>query len=170
MVNKLDTVKHLLEDPSFWVLVAFIIFSIVVFKFAKDKIIAFLDTRIDRIKNEINESEEILAKANKVIEESASKKHNAPSEANAIIEEGKQNAIALKKSSLDYLNEETKRKEENFVEKIQTLKNEAIDEFKNNVINLSIASTIRLLNSSLKDADSKNILDNAINDIGKKFN
>ena len=59
----------MLNDPQFWVFVAFVIFITAIFKPLKKILIVNLDKKINEIKNSINKAEEIKNEAQKNLSE-----------------------------------------------------------------------------------------------------
>ena len=58
----------LLQDPTFWTLVAFIVFVIALFKPVKKALIGGLDSRIAQVRSEVEQAQELREEAQALLD------------------------------------------------------------------------------------------------------
>jgi hypothetical protein len=76
----------LIEDPTFWVAVAFVIFVAAAFKKVRDGLNSALDGRAARIKAQLDEARQLREEAQAALAEYQRKVRDAAAEAKAIVE------------------------------------------------------------------------------------
>ena len=78
------------HDPQFWILVAFIIFIIAIFKPVRSMLVSVLDNKINEIKNSINEAEKIKTESQQTLTEIKKRQNDVKNEILIIQNEGKE--------------------------------------------------------------------------------
>ncbi len=92
------------HDPQFWILVAFIIFIIAIFKPVRSMLVSVLDNKINEIKNSIDEAEKIKTESQQTLTEIKKRQNDVKNEILIIQNEGKEKINLLEK----YFNEKLK--------------------------------------------------------------
>ena len=128
----------LFHDSSFWVLIAFIIFIILVTVKAKSKINDILEGRALLIKNKIVESEKTLQEAQNLLKESQLAIKNYKNNSKNIISTEKQKALDKSKNYLNKISDDIKRKEMLLDKEIDYLQHNVKASIKRQIIEITI--------------------------------
>jgi len=138
----------LFNDSSFWVLIAFIIFIILVSVKAKSKINDILEGRASLIKNKILESEKALQEAQNLLKESQLALKNYKNNSKNIISSEKQKALAKSKNYLNKISDDIKRKEMLLDKEIDYLQHNVKASIKRQIIEITINSVQNLISNT----------------------
>lgn len=153
--------------PNLWdflvQFLAFVIMSIIVVCFAYKPVKKFIETREELLNKEKSEtfknkkeSEEILASSKKEIVLTHEK-------ANKIIEEAKKEGENEKALILESASKEANKKIEEANEIIKAQKEKAKEEIKNEVSDVAISLSSKILEREVSDSDNKKLIDDFIN-------
>jgi len=161
----------IIETDSFWVMIAFI--ATMAFLWHKGAFRAIggaLDKRSDQIRKELEEAQALKEEAQallasyqrrqrKVVEDAESILSNATAEANRIIAraEGR-------------IEEEVKKRTELAEQKIAQAQAAAIRDVSARAVDITISASEALLTSELSGKASTSLLDDAVSDVGSRFN
>ena len=137
-------------DASFWVAVSFLIFlGVLIYFKIPEKIKNVLEENISKIKNQINEAENLKEEAKDILIEHEKKISNSKSEVKLMIDkandESEKNTIRTNEE-FHNLMENRKRNAE---ERIRQMKGQAIKDIKNTSIKIAIESVEKLLKNSI---------------------
>ena len=137
-------------DASFWVAVSFLIFlGVLIYFKIPQKIKNVLEESILKIKNQINEAENLKEEAKDILIEHEKKISNSKSEVKLMIDkandESEKNTIRTNEE-FHNLMENRKRNAE---ERIRQMKGQAIKDIKNTSIKIAIESVEKLLKNSI---------------------
>ena len=69
------------QDPASWILISFIIFCGIMWRFAKDKFLSMIDSRIETIKKEITTAENLRVEAQELLAQYQRKQRDVAQEA-----------------------------------------------------------------------------------------
>jgi len=138
----------LFNDSSFWVLIAFIIFIILVSVKAKSKINDILEGRALLIKNKIQESEKALQEAQILLKESQLAFKNYKNNSKNIISTEKQKALDKSKNYLNKIEEDIKRKEILMDKEIDYLQHNVKASIKRQILEITINSVQNLISNT----------------------
>ena len=75
----------LLQDPTFWTLVAFVVFIVALFKPVKNALIGGLDSRIAQVRTEVEQAQELREEAQALLASYQRKQREAAQEAEDIL-------------------------------------------------------------------------------------
>ena len=84
----------MLQDPTFWVAVAFVIFVIAVFKPIKGALMGSLDAKIEEIRREVEEAEKLREEAQSLLANYQRQQRQAMQDAENIVARAKDHAVA----------------------------------------------------------------------------
>ena len=90
-------------DPQFWIFVAFIIFVFAIFKPVKKILLFNLDSKIESIKNNIEEAEKIKNDAQQTLSKIQERQNNVSKEISNIEQKTKDKILLVEKNSKNYL-------------------------------------------------------------------
>lgn len=158
-----------LNNPGFWVGVSFFIFVFIVVAKGGKGIVASLDARGEAIRKTLDEAQNLREEAQKTLAEYKRKQRDALSEAEEIIEHAKQEAKRLHVEAAKDLEESLKRREQQSLDKISQAETAALNEVRDQAVEVAMAATRNILTSSMTKAKSKALLEDSISSLGDKF-
>lgn|SRR4051794_21936928 len=159
----------MLSDPEFWVAVAFFIFvALIVWKGMKP-LLAALDVRANRIRQQIEETRSLRAEAERALGEANRKVREAKGEAEAMLTHAKAEAERLKAQAVESLDASLKRREQNAMDKIAQAESRAVAEVRNRAIEVAIAATSKVLQEQMDGAEGDKLVEDAIVEIGRRL-
>ena len=102
----------MLQDPTFWVAVAFVIFVIAVFKPIKGALIGGLDAKIEEIRSEVEEAEKLREEAQSLLANYQRQQRQAMQDAENIVARAKEEAGRHRAEADEAMKEMVCRQEE----------------------------------------------------------
>ncbi len=151
------------EDPKFWLLVSFIIFVVLIYKPFKSMLIGSLDSKIQEIKKDINNSLQSFTDAEMRLKEAEERTADLDNKINELLSSAKIQSDSLSKSIVEKTKQSILSKEKNSLERIKQIENSAIQIIKNqasNKLNMLISNYLK----NLSDKDKSSILSKSISD------
>ena len=130
---------HLLGDPEFWVLLAVVIFVIAVWKPAKRAIIGALDSRAERIRQELEAASNLREEAQQALAAYQRRQQEGAAEAQAIITHAKEEA-----------------------ERIAQEEAKALAEIRSIAVDVAISAARQVIAASLDERRGAALIDDAI--------
>ncbi len=158
-----------IESPTFWVAVAFVIFVGLAFKKVRDGLNAALDGRAARIKAQLDEAKQLREDAQAALAEYQRKLRDAAEEAKAIVEHAKVEAERLREHARADQERALKRREQLAVETIAQAEAEALEQVRNQAVDLAVAATARLLAENMDKGQAERLIDAAIQELPDKL-
>ena len=157
--------NDLFNDAEFWVLIAFIVFIILVGRKAKSVTDTALDKRSNDIKEKINNTEEALQEAQKLLKSSQDSliKHKKSSE--KMIKDQHDMAIKNSKDYLINIDKEIERKKSSAKKEIEYIHSNAIAIIQEKISIITINTIKDLLSDDSKLSKDKNLFNNFIKEI-----
>jgi F-type H+-transporting ATPase subunit b len=160
----------MLDDPAFWVAVAFVVFVVIfakpVWKFAT----VALDKKIDEIETSIEEATKLREEAQDLLASYKRKIADAEKEAEAIVGQARDEATALKNRMTADLEASLERREKLAIDRISQAENDATAEVRAMTADLALAATRQLLIDNVKDAKADELIDAAVKELPNKLN
>ncbi len=161
----------LLQDTSFWVLVAFIIVLGVFARVGLHKTIgAGLDKRSQTIADEINEARKMREEAQELLAQYQRRQLEAEDEAAAIIEQAKKDAQRLTAEAREKIDAQMERRAKSAEEKIARAEAQALSEVRGQTAELAIAAAREIIKERMDSGAQSAFVDKAIADIRDKLN
>lgn len=161
----------LLQDSSFWVLVAF---AIVIFIFARaglhKTIAGGLDKRAQNIADEINEARKLREEAQELLAQYQRRQREAEEEAAAIIEQAKTDAKRMAAEAREKINEQIARRTKAMEEKIARAEEQAISEVRGATADLAIETARQIIRDRMDRGAQSAYVDKAIAELRDKLN
>lgn len=152
----------LVHNPTFWVMVAFFVFIIAVFKPIRSALTGALDGKIAQIRSEIDEAQRLREEAQAALASYQRKQRDAAQEAEAMLAQAKSEAEAHRKGAEIALKAMLARQEQLAKEKIQQAEAAAIQEIRDRAVTVALAATVKLLEEKLSGAAGDAMIDEAI--------
>ena len=161
----------LLQDTSFWVLVAFVIVIGVFARVGLHKSIANgLDKRAQTIADEINEARKMREEAQELLAQYQRRQREAEDEAAAIIEQAKEDAKRMTAEARDKINAQVERRAKAAEEKIARAEAQALSEVRGQTAELAIAAARELIKERMDTGAQSAFVDKAIAGLRDKLN
>lgn len=159
----------LIQDPTFWVAVAFVVFVVLVFKPIKGALIGGLDTKIAEIRQEVEEAEKLREEAQSLLANYQRQQRQAIQDAEAIVAHAKEEAERHRAEADEAMKDMVRRQEEQAREKIAQAEAAAILEVRSMSVELAMAAAEKLLAERLAGEEGSRLIDNSIEDIPRKL-
>ena len=151
----------------FWSVITFILLLIVLKKVAWSPMIDALETRENEIKDALSSAENARENAEKATKDYDKLVKKAQLEAQDIIAESKLTGERLKQEIKETAENEAQEILEKAQSKISTERDQAINEIKSLVVDLSIQAASKVIEKNLDSDDNKRIINDTIEGIGK---
>ena len=159
----------LIQDPTFWVAVAFVVFVGLVFKPIKGALIGGLDAKIAEIRQEVEEAEKLREEAQSLLANYQRQQRQAIQDAEAIVARAKEEAERHRAEADEAMKDMVRRQEEQAREKIAQAEAAAIQEVRSMSVELAMAAAEKLLADRLAADEGSRLIDNSIEDIPRKL-
>ena len=159
----------LIQDPTFWVAVAFVVFVVLVFKPIKGALIGGLDAKIAEIRQEVEEAEKLREEAQSLLANYQRQQRQAIQDAEAIVAHAKEEAERHRAEADEAMKDMVRRQEEQAREKIAQAEAAAIQEVRSMSVELAMAAAEKLLADRLAGDEGSRLIDNSIEDIPRKL-
>ncbi len=160
----------MLEDPTFWVAVAFVIFVAAVGRKVVGAMNSALDARAKAIGAEIEEAEKLREEAQRLLAEYKRKQRDALSEAEEILDHAKLEAQRLTAQVEADIEAALRRREQAALDKIAQAETKALQEVRNQAIDVAMAAAAKLLESNLDNEGLNTLVDDSIGNLSQKLN
>ena len=153
------------HDPQFWILVAFIIFIIAIFKPVRSMLVSVLDRKIAEIKNSINEAEKIKTESQQTLTEIKKRQNDVKNEILIIQNEGKEKINLIEKYSNEKLKEQTNKRNQLAKLKIEQMTRDANIQVQKYIVQYAINTTIKILEKKLDKFEKQFLIDSSIKEL-----
>lgn len=159
----------LFNDPTFWVLVAFItLFAVLIYLKVPGSIGKQLDNRANQIESDIREAEKLREEAQELLSTYERKLKDALKESEAILQSARDEAKRLSEHGKERLEQALVRREKMATDRIAQVEAQAIDEVRQVAVEVAMAATRDLVTVQAQTIGDK-LIDDAIGDLGKKL-
>lgn len=149
-------------DTHTWVLISFLLFAVMAFRFGKNKFLAKLDNRIDFIRDEIRTAESLRIEAQELLAQYQRKQRDAAKEAEDIVTAAKSAAALIRNETEKDLQDLLERKETQLAERLQRMEESAKAEIQAYAAELAVKATAEIIHSKLDQAANDRLIDASI--------
>lgn len=156
---------NLFEDSTFWVGISFIIFLFLTFKPLKNLFSNSIEKRIEDIKKEIKESEELKAQSEKLLIEVEKKSRDSKNLADNILLESNKNAKDLENDIMKRMKLTLEKREKNTKQRLQNEISKATQDIKNLILETSISVTQKRIEDNITANDNYQIIEKSLKNI-----
>ena len=158
---------HYLTPLTFWSLISFIILMVILYKYALPSITEILDARQEKIKGDIDQAEKLRGDAERLKGEYQRNVIKAEEEA-----EGKIQAAVVKAKEISdgIVKEGNQAAADNRAKAqlgIDIERKKALAELRNQVVDLTILSSSKLIQQSMQRKTAESLVDDVIKEVGK---
>lgn len=158
------------QNTSNWVLISFILFGFVAYKFGWPAFLRLLDNRIDTIRNDIETAENLRVEAQELLAQYERKQRDAKEEADRIVKQAKDHAMKIKKQAEADLDEAMQRREDQLAVRLKRMEEEAMQEIRGYASELAVKATIEIINEKFDKSANSKLLEKSIKDISGQLN
>jgi len=156
-------------EAAFWVGIAFILVVALAFRPVVRALGAGLDARSAKIKARIDEAARLREEAQEMLARYQRKQRDAMKEAEEIIAHAKAEAERLAAQSAKDLDASLKRREQQAMERIAQAEAQAVKEVQNLAVDVAVIAARDVLGRSISASQAAALVDNAIQDLPRKF-
>jgi F-type H+-transporting ATPase subunit b len=160
---------HLMNDPAFWVAVAFVIFAVFMLWKVSGKITGALDDRSAGIKKDLDDAAALREEAQALLASYQRKQRDALAEADDIVAQAKVEAERLAAEAEVALEAEIKRRTDMALEKITQAEAQVVQEVRNTAIDVAIKAAGSLIKENIDEAKAASLINQSIGDIEGKL-
>ena len=157
----------LLQDPSFWVLIAFIIFVGLVWFKARGIIVSLLDVRVERIKAELDEAQKLKEQAQETLAEQRQLTRQAVEKAEAILEDAKKEAAEQLKLAEKKLEATIAQRHQQAMIRLEQAEATAVAEVAEKTVALTTQISRAILQEQMAGSVGSDTIDQAIKQVDK---
>ena len=160
----------MLEDPTFWALVALVLFFVLlVYLKVPGTVTGTLDKRADTIRTELDDARRLREEAQSLLAEYQRKGREAETEAEEIIDQAKREATALASEAGIRLDEYVVSRTKLAEQKIAQAEAQALQEVRALSANVSIAAAEKILGAKVKGAAADSLIARSIDEVKSKL-
>jgi F-type H+-transporting ATPase subunit b len=154
-------------DPGLllWTIITFIVLLLILWKTAWKPIIEVLDARAEKIRGDIDNAERARQDAEKLYAQHKEMMDKAKDEALQIISKGRDEAEKVKNEIIEKANSSAKDIAERAKKEIELTKEKAVNDLKNDIVNLSTEIASKIIKKNINPGDQKGLVDEALNKI-----
>lgn len=145
-----------------WGTVAFILFLVIMFKYAFPKINGVLEERIEAIQGRLEYAQEQVNKAERMRERYESQLDDAKSEANRIIEDARQTAQALRQDIIEKAEAEAEAIMRRAQSEVRTERDRTVQQLRAEMGRLSVQLAEKIVQRELDDEAHEGLIDDYI--------
>ena len=156
--------SYLFQDPKFWLLISFIIFVILMIKPFKSMMIGGIDSKIEEIKLNINNSLETYNKAEEKLKDAEKQTRDLSNKVDDIISNARSQAESISKNIIEKTNQTIKSKEKNSLDRIKQIELSAIQSIKSQA-SIELNKIIENYFSNLSEDNRSRIIIKSVSDL-----
>jgi F-type H+-transporting ATPase subunit b len=156
--------SYLFQDPKFWLLISFITFVILMIKPFKSMMIGGIDSKIEEIKLNINNSLETYNKAEEKLKDAEKQTRDLSNKVDDIISNARSQAESISKNIIDKTNQTIKSKEKNSLDRIKQIELSAIQSIKSQA-SIELNKIIENYFSNLSEDNRSRIIIKSVSDL-----
>lgn len=159
----------IMHDPTFWVLVAFVIFVAAFGRMIWRGIAGGLDKRADKIRADLDEAERLREEAQDLLASYQRKQRDAAKEADAIIAHAREEADRIAEQGKERIEASVKRREQMAIERIGRAEAQALADVRARAIDVAVEATRVYLADRMTGPHADKLLESAIKELPKKL-
>lgn len=159
----------MLQDPTFWVAIAFVLFIALTFKPLKNAMMGGLDKKIETIKAQVDEAARLREEAQSLLAEYERKQAKGAKHAEEIVAAARKDAEESRTRAEADLQEALVRQEKASLLKIEQAEEKAIQEVRSMAVELAISAATKLITERVDGKDGDALIDKAIKDLPNKL-
>jgi F-type H+-transporting ATPase subunit b len=161
----------MLSDPTFWVLVAFVLFlGLLWYLKVPGAVTKLLDDRAEKIGSDLDKAAKLREDAQALFADYQKKQRDALKEAEAIVAAARGEAERLSAQAAADLEASLKRREQLALQRIAQAEQQATADVRAAAVDLAMAATRKLLTEKIDRAGHEALIEGAIKELPGKLN
>ncbi|MSQ87071.1 MAG: F0F1 ATP synthase subunit B [Alphaproteobacteria bacterium] len=160
----------MLQDPAFWVGLAFLLVIALIYKPAMKSISASLDGRAALIRTQIEEARKLREDAQALLADYQRKQRDAMAEAERIIQQAKEDATRMRADAEQDLTRSIERRKQQALERIAQTEAQAIAQVRNTAVDVALNAAEALLRDNIAAGQAQTMVDKSIAELSKRLN
>ncbi|MAM35380.1 MAG: hypothetical protein CMH28_09940 [Micavibrio sp.] len=160
---------ELFQSTSVWVLLSFAVFVVVAYRLGKKSVLDALDSKIDKIKNDIETAESLRVEAQELLAQYQRKQREAESEAKRILKTAETHAAQIAKHAEKDLEETLERREAWLKQRLKRMEEDAVREVKAQAVDMAIKATQDILASRIDEKAHAALVSETVSSIPEKL-
>ncbi len=161
--------ETLLEDPTFWVAVAFVVAVAIAARPLSKMILGALDRRGREIEKSLADARALNEEALELLASYQRMHREAEAEAAAIVERAREEAERVARTAADDLALRIEQRRQKALDRIRQAEADATRDVRDAAVDLALAATRRLLDAKLGDSEHARLVDEAIDEVGRRL-
>lgn len=161
----MEFLTELLADGYTWYTFSFIIFAAIVMKVASPIVSKTLDTRIEGIKKDLEEAENLRVEAQEMLAQFQRKHRDAVQESKKIIDNAQENAKQFRLQAEADLDEIMQRREQQLESRLQRMEQNAINEIQAYAADLAMNAATQIIIDKLDKKTNSKLVEQSITNI-----
>ena len=159
----------MLNDPTFWVLVAFVMFIGLIGKKVWIAAGTSLDARAEKIKADLDEAEKLREEAQDLLAQYQRKQRDAAKEAGDVVEKARTEAEKYGLVAKENLEKALARREQLAIDRIAHAEKAAIEDIRRLAAEVAIEATRKLLADEMKGEIADKLIEQSISELPDKL-
>ncbi len=159
---------NFLHDTHAWLLISFLIFMGILWRFGKSAVLAMLDKHIEDIRKELETAETLRIESQELLAQYQRKHRDAMKDAEKIIESAQKNAKDSHKQAETDLEETIARREAQLKGRIERMEQSAIQEIQSYAADLAMNAATEIIVGKLDKKTGEKLIDQSIKDVKKQ--
>ena len=156
----------MLSDPQFWVAIAFAIFLLSIFNPIRKILGSSLDTKIEEIKNSIEEAESLKSATQVTLSKIKKRQNDVQLEIETMHLNAKEKIEILEYQAKEKLNEQISKRELLTTTKIEQMIRDTNTSIQQHITQTSIEAAVTLLEKKLNQDEKQNLINQSLKDLG----
>jgi F-type H+-transporting ATPase subunit b len=158
-----------MHDPTFWVLIAFLVFVGLTIRPFSLLASAGLDKRAVKIRNELEEAEMLRKEAQDLLASYQRKQRDAINEAEDILQQAQNEAERIAVHGRKNMKDLLERRRKLAFERIEQAESQALESVRTKIVDMSLDVTREFLIKELKSTKASALIDSVIKDLPNKL-
>ena len=159
----------MLQDPTFWVGVAFCITVLAIIKLAGKTITDGLQARADKIASKLEETARLRVEAEKLLAEYSTRHATIEQTTKEALAEAEAKAQKLKENIQTEFEEKLKNRENAAYQRLDRASEEASEEVRNLAVKIAMQTVEQLLSEKLSQEEGQRLINEAIDSLPQLF-
>jgi len=158
---------HFLTPLTFWSLVSFSILMVILYKYALPAITGILDARQEKIKGDIDQAEKLREDAEKKLAEYQEKLQFAFQKSEEVVNDAVKKSEEIHQKKLGQILTEKEKILSDARKTIDIERKKALAEVRNQVVDLTVYASARLIQQSINHDTAEKLVDDVISEVEK---
>ncbi|MCK5139361.1 MAG: F0F1 ATP synthase subunit B [Thermodesulfovibrionia bacterium] len=158
---------HFLTPLTFWSIISFTILMVILYKYALPAITGILDARQEKIKGDIDQAEKLREDAEKKLAEYQEKLQFAFQKSEEVVNDAVKKSEEIHKKKLGQTLAEKEKILSDARKTIDIERKKALAEVRNQVVDLTVYASARLIQQSINHDTAERLVDDVISEVEK---